>query len=576
MKYGKMLLENNAFKYQLNQMNEQIRKIDDLSTRLDIVEGSMQHLFLSVYTSLGNILNASRIPQTTGSSDFISDSGVTPSSATETTITTPATTQVPTTKVTEPNLNPTSTPAATQVPTTKGTESNLNPTTTPAATQVPISKGTESNIDPNPTTITTPETTALPASKGSRAREFLILFMQNFDRSKGSLTVYVASGSEVMVNISSSPKLDATIKSAVDKRLNITHDLKFTLPANLTCKYGEVEPKAVLLQTSEPATVTIFDRFHLYSNDATLIIPTYKLSNKYLVSSTQPRTSVSHHDSHFAVGALFDGTNINITFKMKNKSLFLLDGTYRDKDVFTVTLERLETFQVGHFTDLSGTVITSSKPVAVFSGNQCNSLRTGCSHMLTQLPPVSELDNQYIVPPFYNNKGTLIQMVSGSQNSVNCRVGDRVSTWLLGDTEYKNVEITSREIAVIVSDRPVLVTGFGMGGSYHPYMTVIPGVHQYLNYYKVAVPDGYDENFLCVMISSKSVNSLRINGYTVDNYEIAYQVYVFLEKKFLVSTFRVENGRFELQTSDKSHFGLLVYGHRRSDGYGFAGNFVLV
>ncbi|XP_048750591.2 IgGFc-binding protein-like isoform X2 [Ostrea edulis] len=569
-------------------MNGKVKNMDDLNTRLHLLEGSMQNLFVSVNTSLENIrenLNASRIPQVNGSLEISSDSGVTLSSPTETTITTPAATQVPTSKGTESNLNPTSMITIsenTQVTTSKGTKPNLNPKptttiTTPATTQVPTSKGTEPNLNPT-TTITTPATTQVPTSKGSRGREFLILFMRNHPFARGSLNIYVSSDSGVMANISSSPKLDATIKLAVDRRLNITHNSKFTLPANLACEYGTVEPKTVILQTSEPATVTILDSFHKQSNDATLIIPTDKLSNKYFVSTTHPYRSSSDFYSQFAVGALYNGTNINVTFKMKDTSpISLLGGTYRDGDVFSVTLERLETFQVGHATDLSGTVITSSKPVAVFSGNRCNQLKSGaCSHMLTQLPPVSELDNQYIVPPFYNNKGTLIQVISESQNTVNCSVGDRVSTWLLGDTEYKNVEVTPDEISVIVSDRPVLVTGFGMGGSYDSYMTVIPGVHQYLNYYKVVVPGGYDENFFCVMISSESVNSLRINGYTVDHYERGYQVYAFLEKKFLVSAFRVENGSFELTTLDKSPFGLLVYGHRQYDGYGFAGNFVLI
>lgn len=75
MKYDKLLLENNAFQNQLNQMKGQIGKIDDLSARLNIVGSSMQNLFLSVNTSLENIredLNDSCIPRVTGSSEFIS------------------------------------------------------------------------------------------------------------------------------------------------------------------------------------------------------------------------------------------------------------------------------------------------------------------------------------------------------------------------------------------------------------------------------------------------------------------------------------------------------------------------
>jgi hypothetical protein len=380
--------------------------------------------------------------------------------------------------------------------------------------------------------------------------------------------------------ISSSPDLDASLKSSVDKTSNITYHSTFTLPTSFECEYGKIEPKAVIVQTSEISTVTIFDSYHTASNDGTLIIPTNKLSNKYVVSSTQPYTSSStHYYSQFAIGALQKGTNVKIDFKMKKKSpLSLFGRIYNDDDVFSVTLDRLQTFQVGHTTDLSGTVISS----AVFSGNRCNRMKGGaCSHMVTQLPPVSELDNQYIVPPFHNNAGTMIQVISEGQSSVKYRVGDRVTTWLLNTAEYKNVEFTSNETAVLVSDHPVLVTGFALGGKvtdtyYDPFMTVIPGVHQYLSYYTVVVPYGYDENFLCVIIPSDSVKSLRINGQIVDRYETVYQSFVVLEKNFQVSIIKVQNGRYELATSDKSAFGLLVYGHRKDDGYGFTGNFVFI
>jgi hypothetical protein len=82
------------------------------------------------------------------------------------------------------------------------------------------------------------------------------------------------------------------------------------------------------------------------------------------------------------------------------------------------------------------------------------------------------------------------------------------------------VKIASNETANLASNLHVLVTGFGMGSTirvmYDPYMMVIPDIHQYLSYYTVVVPDGYKENFLCVIIPSDSVKSLRINGQNVD------------------------------------------------------------
>jgi hypothetical protein len=105
---------------------------------------------------------------------------------------------------------------------------------------------------------------------GNRGREFLVLFMKNIISVNGPLIVNVASDSAVRVNISSSAALDANIRSAVDKRLNSTLDPEIRLPRSLTCQYGAVEPKAIIIQTSEPSTITIANNNHKFSSDETL------------------------------------------------------------------------------------------------------------------------------------------------------------------------------------------------------------------------------------------------------------------------------------------------------------------
>ncbi|XP_056002655.1 IgGFc-binding protein-like [Ostrea edulis] len=405
--------------------------------------------------------------------------------------------------------------------------------------------------------------------------------MKNHQDALRSLTIYITTDNTTEVNISSSPNLNPGIKSAVDNNVYITSNSKFTLPFHLACEYLKVEPKAVIIRTSELSTVTIFDSFYEYSNDGTLVIPTYKLSNQYLISTTEPYTTSPYYYSLFGIGTLSDRTDIKIKFKMVNTSrITLLGRTYNNGDVFSITLDRFETFQVNHTTDLSGTFITSTEPIAVFSGTRCNNLISiSCSHMVTQLPPTTELDYQFIVPPFFHNSKTLIQVVTPTHNTVNITIGGRVSSWILNEREYKNME--SNETAVIVSRQPVLVTGFGMGSSsslyINPYMTVIHGVHQYLDFYKITVPSGYTENFLCIIIPAVSIDNLQINGLSRDHYNTVYQSSVYLDKAYDVHVLQVRNTgeTFVLSTTDKSKFGLIVYGHRTFDGYGFSGNFVL-
>ncbi|XP_061180628.1 IgGFc-binding protein-like [Saccostrea echinata] len=281
------------------------------------------------------------------------------------------------------------------------------------------------------TTAATQSTNQAARPMGSRGREFFILFMRNFPSAIGNLSVHITTNNETTVKVLTSPSLDTDFKSVI----HFNSNFKLGPPLNLVCEYSTVEQKGLILQTSELSTVTIFDSYYTYSNDGALIIPIQKLSNKYIVSSTEPYTTSRNYYSQFAIGALYNRTNVEIIFKLKHNTPLTMQGkSYRDGDIFVVTLERFDTLQIGHVTDLSGSFITSTKPIAVFSGNRCVNLKSlGCSHMVTQLPPTTEIDTQYIIPPFYNNAGTLIQVLSENRSSINSSVGSSVSNFHLNE-----------------------------------------------------------------------------------------------------------------------------------------------
>ncbi|XP_062617021.1 mucin-2-like [Saccostrea cucullata] len=497
------------------------------------------------------------------------------------TITSPTSSNVQFSTSTERDMTfPSSTPTSSLTSTTTVTSSTTTKVTPSATTITPettTNTPLTTTVTPERTTDTPETTTVRPlitqpqGTIGSRGDEFLILFMKNYPSAHGELTVYITTNNESTAEILTSTHLNANITSV----FNFTSNFTLGLPLHLVCEYFTMEPKGLILRTSEISTVTIFDSFNIGSNDGTLIIPTQKLSNKYIVSSTDPVFTISDYFSQFAIGALHNKTNVEITFKFKQNTPLTIQGkSYRDGDVFTVMIERFETIQIAHTTDLSGSFITSTKPVAVFSGNRCKKFTNFCSHMVTQLPPTTEVDTQYIVPPFFHNSGTLIQVVSENLTFIDSSVGSIVSNFYLNEKGYKNIEVTLNVTTVIESNQPVLVTAFGMGDPYNPYMTVVPGIHQYLDYYKVTVPEGYEENFICVIIPSESLNNLRMNGFSASHYTSVYQSALTLTKQFSIRTFKVLSGTFVLSTIDASQFGLIVYGHRDADGYGFAGNFV--
>nr|XP_022309515.1 IgGFc-binding protein-like [Crassostrea virginica] len=402
--------------------------------------------------------------------------------------------------------------------------------------------------------------------------------MANHEVARGDVNAHILTEGKTFLNITSSPNLTNAIKSKVDRATNFTSDINIPFPNELSCKYLVKEPKGVLFTLSRPSTAIIFDSYDEGTTDGTLVIPTRKLSTEYLVSSV-----ISGHQDHsqFAVGSLHGDTYINIKLNPNNNgTIMLLGQPLSSKNTFSTRLNQFETLQVKQDGDLSGTIVTANKPIAVFSGNRCKAFPgTGshCSHMFSQLPPTQEYDNEYIIPPFYQNSGTLFQVISPVYSMVRITYG-ALSTWeRFYPNVHQNFKLHSNESSVVMSIHPVQVTGFAMGSSTHdPYMTVIPGIHHYLDYYKIVVPENFRDNFISVIIPKHSLGNLKINDLPISSFTTVFHSQ---ERSsgitYNIHTLSVPHGVYVLKTTDRIRFGLLVYGHSRINGYGYAGNFVL-
>ena len=261
-----------------------------------------------------------------------------------------------------------------------------------------------------------------------------------------------------------------------------------------------------------------------------------------------------------------------------NATLTLFGKNYYTGETCSISLEKCETLQIGRDSDLSGTFVTANKPFALFSGNRCKHFPDStCSHMMSQIPPVREYDNEYIIPGFFKIRKTLSKVISPVRNIVNITKGTDITTLLLQAHEYYNFEISPNLTSIVKAEHPVQVTGFAMGSDTNdPYMTVIPGIHHYLNYYKIIVPENYTDNYLCVIIPRQSLSHLRVNNLSVYSFTSVFQSEEGSSgKMYTIRILRVSHGVYVLKTTDQVGFGLLIYGHRQSDGYGYAGNFVL-
>lgn len=124
--------------------------------------------------------------------------------------------------------------------------------------------------------------------------------MQNHQLATGPLKTYITTNNTSSLKIMSSQNLN--------KNFNFTSYTNLSFPFDLACHELTTEYKAVIIRTTELSTVTLFDADYISSNDGTLVIPTNKLSNKYLVSTIKWKLLGSDYKSQFAIGVLHNDT----------------------------------------------------------------------------------------------------------------------------------------------------------------------------------------------------------------------------------------------------------------------------
>lgn len=372
--------------------------------------------------------------------------------------------------------------------------------------------------------------------------------------------VYITSDNGVLLNITTSPSLDACLKFQIDRTVTISQSHHIIIPPELELNSFQKEVKSMLIETSDDVFVISHDD-HDGTAGTTTNIPLHKLSTKYVVISTEPE----------------------VTFKMKqNLSLNIEGNTYYNGDALYLRLDGFETYQIDHITDLTGTFIESSVSIAAFSGNNCNRLGDvgACDYLIEQLPPIDSVDVIYIVPPSSDDRDTIIRIIAIESANITFVIDNVTHTQSVNKFDSLDTKITNNQTCFIRSETPILVTAFGLHSKSSllgdPSMTIVPGLNQYLDYYKIYVPAGYNHNYVSIIITSSSKDSFRINNTIINTDDIVFEENVSTgSTTFNVRLVRVLGGELTASTVNGKRFGLMIAGFSNYVAYGFSGNSVL-
>ena len=320
------------------------------------------------------------------------------------------------------------------------------------------------------------------------------------------------------------------------------------------------ESNRILRITSENAIVVYGVNQLSATTDAFTVTPKVNLGREYIVSTYSILDTIP---SVFTILADDNSTNIDIVYPSGSSENINLNSG----DTYT---------KRSSSEDLTGTYISSSKDIAVFSGNLCANIpvdKSACDMIVEQMISTDFWKTEYLTVPLAGRtKGDTFRVIA-SENETSFSLNGSVIEDNMSRGEFWETN-TLAVRSKFTSNKPISVVQYSNGQSFDnipadPFMMLIPGVDQYLDEYNFATPPtGFDKHYVTIIHPTATVDELILDNNTY------------------VSSFReIDNTSYsgaQIQISNGSHrayssapFGIFVYGFGNADSYGYPGGFNL-
>jgi hypothetical protein len=353
------------------------------------------------------------------------------------------------------------------------------------------------------------------------------------------------------------------------------------------------------IQTDNDVAVYALNQANLTS-DASLILPVSVLGTNYTVltykadgRSGGSLVNSSHTPSEFAIVATEDNTDI--TFQLTAPSQSILANTPT-----SITLNAGQTYMIQTLVspdpnlqnlDLSGTSITSTKPIAVFAGHQRATLpivstisttTTSRDHLYEQMIPSTLWGRAYLITPLRQPITTvatpgmedLYRVVANEDNTILYQNNSQFAVLNKGQVYEAPLttafQLTSNNrVMVALYKRTHTVNGTGVNRVGDPFMMIIPPQRQYLNNYQFQncfIPTQLrafsEHNFTIITVNTNRDFTLDGNKLTPNWQPIPGTCYVYAHVPTTAGAHTI---------SSPENFALYVYGYGEANSYGYVG-----
>lgn len=330
------------------------------------------------------------------------------------------------------------------------------------------------------------------------------------------------------------------------------------------------------------AEVSVYALTHLpFTSDAYMGLPSSVLGTEYIV--------LGYPNVHTDVPKL-SGTQFAIVAPENNTIITIIPrvstGGHPAGSPFTLAMNQGDTYQLRNTNnapnDLSGTVITANKPIAVFGGHQCANIKGSfeffCDTLIEQLLPTTAWGTNFVATPLATRiNGDTYRIVAAQPNTVVTANGVILGTLNRGDLREKLVTGSVH----ITANKPVMVAQYANSSDYDsvtnsdPFMVMIPATKLFRDHYLVySMTNGFTKNFLNVVVPASLTNQILLDGSPVPSTSFSSiptggPASGFFGAQLAVGT----TGRHALTqvSSNSQPFGVTVYGFGPYDSYAYPG-----
>ncbi|KAH3718745.1 hypothetical protein DPMN_061551 [Dreissena polymorpha] len=398
----------------------------------------------------------------------------------------------------------------------------------------------------------------------SAGRQFIFGIPETYNSSHDYIKLYIASKDVSKVYITA-PGIgfNQTITTLANTSTAVA------IPGSIVTTTG-LSNKAVYVESDQTISIYVMVR-EIGSSDGLLLLPIADDAPEFFVASYEPVDPTG--PSQFLIIALEDSTLIDIQLRTSAGPVIIGSQSYSSGQNVSLKMSKMQTYLVQHEHDLTGTHITSSKPVSVVSGTKCANVphdATSCDFLVEQMLPVSFWQREYVCAKL-KSRGTNRLRILSSVDGTSVNIGATHIKLNKGEFyEYVN----SNDVATpIESNFPVLVLQYAEGGDHDskrgdPSMITIPSINsQEAEYfYETATPLPY--HYVSITIRTDQANGLHIDGSTVSRSdELKTRINT---TEFSIIRLSVTVGKHHIYHVDTTvGFGVIVYGFDSRESYGF-------